>query len=345
MRYADAGVDRARAAEARERIRKLVQSTWNVDLGRFGGFSGAFPFPGDPERLLTATIDGVGTKTILAAQAGRHRGIGVDLVHHCVNDTLAHGASPLFLLDYFGAASLDPELLAEILEGAAEACRAHGIAILGGETAELPGLYEPGRYDFAGCMLGWARRDGWIDGRDLAPGDVLIGLESSGLHTNGYSLARRVLFETAGQGPESVVPGTRMTLGDALLEPHRSYAAALRALGDVRPRALAHITGGGFTENLPRVLPEGLGARLESWPLPPLFEWIRALGDVPMEEMRRVFNLGYGMVVALESGREAEGLRRLEGAGERARVLGRVVPGAGVRFEPPAPAGSSRTIK
>ncbi|HVP37641.1 MAG TPA: phosphoribosylformylglycinamidine cyclo-ligase [Candidatus Saccharimonadales bacterium] len=337
MRYADAGVDRERAARARERIGRLVRSTWPVDLGRFGGFSGAFPFPGDPERLLTATLDGVGTKIRLAVALGRHRGIGADLVNHCVNDTLAHGATPLFLLDYFAAARLEPAVVGEVLEGAAEACRAEGVAILGGETAELPGLYSGGDYDFAGCLVGWVRRADWIDGRDVRAGDAVVGLPSSGLHTNGYSLVRALLAGPGGPRLEDPVPGTATPLGEALLAPHRSYSGAVRALGELRPRALAHITGGGFTENLPRVIPAGLGAELEPWPLPPLFEWIRRAGRLDDAEMRRVFNLGYGLVLVLEAARADAAEARLRAAGEAPRRLGRVVEGEGVRFLEGAP--------
>ncbi|MBI5835756.1 MAG: phosphoribosylformylglycinamidine cyclo-ligase [Candidatus Eisenbacteria bacterium] len=332
MRYADAGVDRARAAAARERIGKLVRSTWPTDLGRFGGFSGAFPFPGDPERLLTATLDGVGTKIKLAIACGRHRGIGEDLVNHCVDDTLANGGTPIFFLDYFAAACLDPEVLAEVLEGAAAACRREGVAILGGETAELPGLYFEGDYDFAGCMVGWARKADWIDGRDVRAGDVALGLPSSGLHTNGYSLARHALLDAGGHTLDEAVPGSGVTLADALLAPHRSYSGAIRALGPLRPRAIAHITGGGFTENVPRVIPDGLGVEFEPWPLPPLFEWIRREGGVDDAEMRRVFNLGYGLVLVFEAARAAEAEAVLRAAGEEPRRIGVVVEGEGARF-------------
>ena len=332
MRYADAGVDRSRAAQARERIGRLVRSTWPEGAGPFGGFSGALPFPGDPERLLTSTLDGVGTKIKLAVALGRHRGIGEDLVNHCIDDTLAHGATPLFFLDYFAAARLDPAVLAEVLEGAAAACRAEGVAILGGETAELPGLYTEPDYDFAGCMVGWVRRDQWIDGAGVRAGDVVLGLPSSGLHTNGYSLARRALLHEAGARLDQPVPGAQVELGEALLAPHRSYAPAMRALGALRPRAIAHITGGGFTENIPRVIPDGLGVELAPWPLPPLFEWIQKAAGVPDDEMRRVFNLGYGFALVFEARRAEEAFELLDRAGEHPRRLGRVAPGAGVRF-------------
>ena len=332
MRYADAGVDRSRAAEARERIGKLVRSTWVPGMEGFGGFSGAFPFPGDPERLLTATLDGVGTKIKIAVAAGRHRGIGEDLVNHCVDDTIAHGAHPMFFLDYFAAAKLDPGVMGEVLEGCAAACRREGVAILGGETAELPGLYTEPDYDFAGCMVGWLKKADWIDGRSLQAGDVVVGLPSSGLHTNGYSLARAALLEKGGHSLDELVPDTSHTLADAFLAPHRSYTPALAALAGLRPRAMAHITGGGFTENLPRIIPEGLGVELEPWPLPPLFEWIRREGEVGPDEMRRVFNLGYGFLMLFEAELAPQAFALLDRAAEEPRVLGRVVPGGGVRF-------------
>ena len=332
MRYAEAGVDRSRAEAARERIGKLVRSTWLEGMEGFGGFSGAYPFPGDPERLLTSTLDGVGTKIKIAVETGRHRGIGEDLVHHCVDDTRVHGATPLFFLDYFAAARLDPDVIAEVLEGCAAACRREGVAILGGETAELPGLYSEPDYDFAGCMVGWARKSDWIDGRLLVPGDVVIGLPSSGLHTNGYTLARAALLGGGKHRLDEVVPGTATPLADALLAPHRSYSPAFKALGELRPRAMVHITGGGFTENIPRILPKGLGVELTPWPLPPLFEWIRREGEVGDDEMRRVFNLGYGFLLLFEKSKAAEALERLERAGETPRRMGQVVAGEGVRF-------------
>ncbi len=332
MRYAEAGVDRSRAEIARERIGRLVAATWTPGTGRFGDFCGAFPFPGDPDRLITATMDGVGTKIKLALQLGRHRGIGEDLVHHCVNDTLAHGATPMFFLDYFAAAKLDPDILAEVLEGASAACVREGVVILGGETAELPGLYFEGDYDLAGCMVGWVRRGDWIDGSALQAGDVVLGLESSGLHTNGYTLARHVFQEHAPRDLSRPLPGESESLGESLLAPHRSYSGAMRALGALRPRAIAHITGGGFTENIPRVMPPGLGVELEAWPLPPLFACLQQDGGVSDAEMRRVFNLGYGLVLCFERARAGEARALLESVGERPRVLGQVTPGEGVRF-------------
>ncbi len=337
MKYADAGVDRSRAMEARERIGKLVRSTWAPGMEGFGGFSGGYAFPGDPGRLLTSTLDGVGTKIKIAVAAGRHRGIGEDLVNHCVDDTLVHGSTPMFFLDYFAAAKLDPDVMVEVLEGAAAACRREGVAILGGETAELPGLYTEPDYDFAGCMVGWVNRADWIDGRSLVPLDVVIGLPSSGLHTNGYSLARAALLGKGGHALDAPVPGSGVALADALLAPHRSYSPALKCLGSLRPRGMAHITGGGFTENLPRILPDGLGVELEPWPLPPLFEWIRRKGEVGDEEMRRVFNLGYGFLMLFEAARAEEAFALLEGAGQQPRRLGRVSAGAGVRFQGGSP--------
>ncbi|TLM81821.1 MAG: phosphoribosylformylglycinamidine cyclo-ligase, partial [Actinobacteria bacterium] len=251
---------------------------------------------------------GVGTKVKLAAQLGRYGSIGADLVNHCINDILVQGARPLFFLDYFASAQIDPEIVATVVGGLAAACREAGVALLGGETAEMPGVYQPGEFDLAGTIVGALDRARMLPHADLQPGDVLIGLRSSGPHTNGYSLIRRVF---AGADLAAYVPELNGSLGDALLAPHRCYLNLLIGLieqPDSPIHALAHLTGGGFIENIPRVLPQGLSARIwrGSWPVPPLFQYIQRQGEIRNEEMHRVFNMGIGMLAVVPRDRAAE---------------------------------------
>jgi phosphoribosylformylglycinamidine cyclo-ligase len=302
LRYADAGVDIDEGNRAVSLIRRTIASTHTAQvLGGIGAFSGLFALePGLPNgRVLASSTDSVGTKVKVAIATGRHRGIGVDLVNHCVNDILCCGAEPLFFLDYYATGKLVPEQLAELIEGIAEACRAAGCALIGGETAEMPGVYALGDYDIAGFIVGSVEASAIIDGSRVRAGDVLLALPSSGLHTNGYSLVRHVVAEHELQWAE-VLPGTDKPLVDLLLEPHRSYLQAireLRALTEIR--AMAHITGGGVIDNVPRVLPDGLAATIErsSWSVPALFNAIQRAGGVHLEEMWRTFNMGVGMVV------------------------------------------------
>ena len=302
LRYADAGVDIDEGNRAVSLIRRTIASTHTAQvLGGIGAFSGLFALePGLPNgRVLASSTDSVGTKVKVAIATGRHRGIGVDLVNHCVNDILCCGAEPLFFLDYYATGKLVPEQLAELIEGIAEACRAAGCALIGGETAEMPGVYALGDYDIAGFIVGSVEASAIIDGSRVRAGDVLLALPSSGLHTNGYSLVRHVVAEHELQWAE-VLPGTDKPLVDLLLEPHRSYLQAireLRALTEIR--AIAHITGGGVIDNVPRVLPDGLAATIErsSWSVPALFNAIQRAGGVHLEEMWRTFNMGVGMVV------------------------------------------------
>jgi len=327
LRYADAGVDIDEGNRAVALIRRTVATTHTPNvLGGIGAFSGLFRFDSarydDP--VLVSSTDSVGTKVKIAIAVNRHRGIGADLVNHCVNDILCCGAVPLFFLDYFATGKLVPELLAELVDGMADACRGAGCALVGGETAEMPGVYALGDYDVAGFIVGAVDRTQIIDGSRVQAGDAIIGLPSSGLHTNGYSLVRHLVASLELRW-SAVLPGTEAPLADLLLEPHRSYLAAvqeLRAGHDVR--ALAHITGGGLIDNVARVLPEGTAAEIDrgSWQVPPLFTALQQTGGVNPEEMWRTFNMGIGMVVILPAA-QAETLSRVDGM--EVRTIGRVV--------------------
>jgi phosphoribosylformylglycinamidine cyclo-ligase len=339
MDYKASGVDIDAGNEVVRRIRSLARGTFTdgvlSDIGSFGGL-----FHLDASRatdsVLVASADGVGTKLRVAFMAGSHRTIGVDLVNHCVNDILVQGAEPLFFLDYLATGRLDPDVAVQIIEGLAAACRQNGCALLGGETAEMPGFYKDGEYDVAGFIVGIVPRDRLIDGTRIVNGDALIGLPSSGLHTNGYSLARRIAFDVAGLDVHSPFPGSDVPLGDALLVPHRSYLQVIRPLLASRAiKGMAHITGGGITENLPRILPSGTHALIDraAWRVPPIFEWLQRAGDVPADDMLRTFNMGIGLIVAVgkeDAGRVVGDLRM---AGEAATVIGSVESGSrGVRY-------------
>ncbi len=304
LRYADAGVDIDEGNRAVALIKKAVASTHTRGvLGGIGAFSGMYALDsgGRSQPVLVSSADGVGTKIKVAIATGRHRGIGADLVNHCVNDILCCGAEPLFFLDYFATGKLRPEHLAEVVEGMAEACREAQCALVGGETAEMPGLYALGDYDLAGFIVGIVDREQIIDGSRVRAGDAVLGLPSNGLHTNGYSLVRHVVTEHDIEYSD-VLPGTDAPLADLLLEPHRSYLAAVRALRDaVDVRALAHITGGGLKENTPRVLPQNLGVEIDrgAWPMPAIFPALQQVGGISPDEMWRTFNMGIGMVVVV----------------------------------------------
>ena len=340
--YARAGVDIDAATDAVDRMKAHIKTTLTPGaLSETGSFGGMFALSAlgplqDP--VLVSSIDGVGTKLKIAFATGRHGTIGKDLVSHCVNDILVQGARPLFFLDYFGTGRLEPEVAAEVVRGLADGCREAGCALLGGETAEMPGLYASGEYDLAGCIVGLVERGKIVDGKSVRPGDVVIGLASDGLHTNGYSLARQALLEDAGMPLDAPVPELgNETLADALLWPHRCYAPAVLPLLALSPppiKAMAHITGGGFVDNIPRVLPEGVGVRidLDAWEVPPLFRLIQSAGGVSDAEMFRVFNMGIGFVLIVAPDEAKETLARLRESGETAYRLGEVVEGAGVEF-------------
>jgi phosphoribosylformylglycinamidine cyclo-ligase len=301
--YSDAGVDIDAATRATDRIKELARTTFNQrtlsEIGSFGGmFDGAFPNLAQP--VLVASADGVGTKLKAAFATGVHNTVGRDLVNHCVNDILVQGARPLFFLDYVATGKLSPEVVASVVEGVANGCRENGCVLLGGETAEMPGFYGDGEYDIAGFIVGVVDRSKIIDGKSIVPGDVLLALPSAGLHTNGYSLARKLFFEVAGYEADTYVPELEMTAGEALLLPHLSYLRPLDGLLDRGVlKGLAHITGGGLLDNIPRILPDGTSVKIEqgSWPVLPMFELFRQLGNVSDREMNRTFNMGIGMVI------------------------------------------------
>jgi phosphoribosylformylglycinamidine cyclo-ligase len=304
--YRAAGVDLAATDRIKGRLASLVEGTFGPEvLGRLGGFGGAFALGDVAEKdpVLVATTDGVGTKVLVAQRAGRHDSIGEDLVHHCVDDLLASFARPLFLLDYIAAGRVEPDVALSIVAGLARGCRANGMALLGGETAEMPDLYETGAYDLAGFAVGIAPRARLEERPPVRAGDLIVGLASTGLHTNGYTLARRIVFERAGHAPEDEVPWGGASWADALLAVHRSYLPEMGPLlDDPALHGIAHVTGGGFAGNVPRVLPPGLAARIDRgrWEPPAIFRWLAEAGEVGDEEMVRVFNMGIGMCLIVD---------------------------------------------
>jgi phosphoribosylformylglycinamidine cyclo-ligase len=299
------------------------------DIGSFGGmFDGAFPNMAKP--VLVASADGVGTKLKIAFMTGVHNTVGRDLVNHCVNDILVQGARPLFFLDYIATGKLSTDVVAGIIEGIAGGCRENGCVLLGGETAEMPGFYHEGEYDIAGFIVGVVDREKVIDGKRISPGDVLLALPSVGLHTNGYSLARKLLFEVAGYTAETELPELGMTAGAALLQPHLSYLRPLQGLLDTGAiKGLAHITGGGLTDNIPRILPEGCGVRIDkgSWPVLPIYELMRKVGNVSEREMYRTFNMGVGMVIVCSRADLDAVAGHLSDVGEKCYEIGVVESG------------------
>ena len=309
--YADAGVSIDNANRAVAKIREFARSTFNertlTEIGAFGGmFSAAFPQMAEP--VLVASADGVGTKLKIAFETGKHDTVGADLVNHCVNDILVQGARPLFFLDYFATGKLDPDVTASVVEGMARACRENGCVLLGGETAEMPDFYPEGEYDLAGFIVGIVDKAKVIDGRAIVPGDIVLGLPSTGLQTNGYSLARKLFFEVGGYKVDTYVDELGMTVGEALLATHSSFLPQIAPLLDKEAdegvripliKCLAHITGGGFIENIPRILPDNVSVEINrgTWPEPPIFGLMQKLGNVDDQEMFRTFNMGIGMVV------------------------------------------------
>ncbi len=330
--YRGAGVDIDSANEARDRIKALVESTFTEGArGRFGGFGGMFRMPAGAEKpVLVASADGVGTKVKVAIESGRNDTVGHDLVNHCTNDILVQGALPLFFLDYVAFGKLVPEVVEAVVRGVAAGCRENGCALLGGETAEMPGLYTPPDYDLAGFIVGSVEEDRIIGSERVLAGDVLVGLASSGLHTNGYSLARRIVKERMRLGVADAFPDEDGSVADVLLRVHRSYLAALRpVLG--RVHAMAHITGGGLPGNLNRALPPDLDAVVDrsSWKVPNLFQVLERAGEVPREEMFRAFNMGVGMVVICARDDAAAVVESSSLAGTPAWLLGEIRPGSG----------------
>jgi phosphoribosylformylglycinamidine cyclo-ligase len=335
MEYKSAGVDIDAGNETVRRIRSLARSTFTPGvLSEIGSFGGLFRLDRDRYRdpVLVSSADGIGTKLKVAFMTGRHDTVGADLVNHCVNDILVQGAEPLFFLDYLATGRLSPSVAEAVVSGVARACRENGCALIGGETAEMPGFYADGEYDIAGFIVGAVDKANVIDGRTIAPGDVLIGLPSAGLHTNGYSLARRVLFDVAGWSAETFVPELQSTVGDALLAPHRSYLPLVRPLLDQGViKGLAHITGGGITENLPRALPDGCAAHVDrrAWTVPPIFDLLQQRGGIAVDEMFRAFNMGIGLVIVCAAGDAERVIITVRGVGEPHAVrLGVVAAGA-----------------
>ncbi len=331
--YADAGVDISSGDRAKERIKYLAQKTFNRNvLGGIGAFGALFRL--DLQRwknpILVSSADGVGTKLKVAFELGLHNTVGADLVNHCVNDIAVEGATPLFFLDYLATGKLNPEVTESVVTGLADACRANGCALIGGETAQMPGFYSDGEYDLAGFIVGAVDRDKMITGAGIKAGDVLIGLPSTGLHTNGYSLARKLLFEVAGYKPTQYVTAIREKAGAALMKVHRSYLHVIQKLVTAgMTTGMAHITGGGITENLPRILPKSTAAQIEigSWPVLPIFEHLRTLGQVPQDEMMRTFNMGIGLIAAIPAAKFTRAKNLLDRAEEKFYVIGRVVKG------------------
>jgi phosphoribosylformylglycinamidine cyclo-ligase len=339
--YARAGVDIDAQEAGLARVKKLARGTFTPGvLTEIGSFGGLFrpELAGMAEPVLVASADGVGTKLVVARLAGDYSSVGRDLVNHCVNDILVQGAEPLFFMDYLGAGVLEPERMVELVGGVADGCRENGCALLGGETAEMPGFYQPGDYELVGFIVGLVDRPRVLDGSRVSAGDVLVALPSSGLHTNGYSLARKVVFDQAGLKVGDKAPWEpKRTVGEVLLEPHLSYLKPVRPLlGHAALHGMAHITGGGITDNLPRILPSGVHAliRVGSWPLPELFHFLQERGEVDAEEMFRVFNMGVGMILAVAPSGLAEILALLRSVGQRSFVIGTLQPGgSGVVYD------------
>ena len=334
--YEAAGVSIERGDRAVALMRAALEATHGPEVvGAAGGFAGLYALSGMDDPVLAFTIDGVGTKTVVAREVGRYDALGTDIVNHCANDVLATGARPLVFLDYAASGRLDPEAIAGLVRGAAEACREIGVTLIGGETAEMPGMYGEGDLEVVGCCVGVGERAEVVTGEGVRVGDAVIGLPSSGLHTNGYTLARKVV-EDAGISYSDTPEGLGRTVGEAYLEPHRAYVRELGALREVvEVRGMAHVTGGGLPGNLPRALGgAGFGARLDAsaWEEPAVFDLIRKLGNVPEEEMRRVFNLGVGFCVVVREGDAEQALAAVHNTGCGAWCIGGVVERGGVRF-------------
>jgi phosphoribosylformylglycinamidine cyclo-ligase len=327
--YAQAGVDVDLGNLVKRRIQSRVKSTHGPEvLGKIGGFGGLFApnFSGMREPVLVASVDGVGTKLKIAFAMGRHDTVGADLVNHCVNDIAVLGARPLFFLDYIGAERLEPRVFDQLLSGFTKACRAAGCALIGGETAQMPGMYRKGEYDLAGCIVGAVDRSRMIDGSKIKPGDIILGLRSNGLHTNGYSLARKILFDEMHLKPASKIKGLKHSLGAQLLRVHQNYQPLLAKIPSGMIHGLAHITGGGLIDNLPRVLPGTCDAVIDakSWRVPAIFEFLQQHGKVDRMEMYQVFNMGIGMVAIVAEKNVEKAMSTL-----KARRIGRIERGGG----------------
>ena len=333
MSYADAGVDITSGDRTKQRIKMLARKTFNKHvLSEIGGFGGLFALDLErfPAPVLVSSADGVGTKLKVAFDLNIHHTVGQDLVNHCVNDIAVQGATPLFFLDYLATGKLDDSTVETVVQGLSEACRANGCALIGGETAQMPGFYADGEYDLAGTIIGVVNRDKIITGEKIEIGDVLIGLPSNGLHTNGYSLARKLLFEVAKYGADQYVNDLKDKTGAALMRTHRSYLSIIKKLcaADL-VNGMAHITGGGITDNLPRILAKGMGALVDraTWQPPPLFEHLQQLGAIEPEEMLRTFNMGIGLICVVPAEKVKKAKAVLNRANERHHIIGRIVRG------------------
>ncbi|MGA7617012.1 MAG: phosphoribosylformylglycinamidine cyclo-ligase [Thermoanaerobaculia bacterium] len=349
--YREAGVDIDAQDEALREVRRVIRDTYkeNVlsELGSFGGLYRA-DFGTAEKPILVSSTDGVGTKLAVAHAMNVHDTVGYDLVCHCVNDILVQGAKPLFFLDYFATGRLRPAVMVDVVRGMARACRENGAALIGGETAEMPGFYPEGTYDIAGFIVGVVDEKNLIDGKKVRQGDVILGLPSAGLHTNGYSLARQILIDRLGHDYQTIVPEIGGKVGEVLLAPHLSYLSPLLPLVEEQTiHALAHITGGGLTDNVPRVLPDDCNARIKagSWDVPPLFRYLFEKGNVEIEEMFRVFNMGIGMVMILDPEKVSGVIRRLDSLRQKYYFIGNVVKGNGVVEYDFPPAGFASWIQ
>jgi len=328
--YARAGVDVDLGNRLKRQIQSLVKQTHGPQvLSKIGGFGGLFRanFPGMREPVLVASIDGVGTKLKIAFALNKHDTVGADLVNHCVNDIAVLGASPLFFLDYIGCGKLEPRVFQQLLRGFSRACRSARCALLGGETAQMPGMYRNGEYDLAGCIIGVVDRGNTIDGKKIRPGDVILGLESNGLHTNGYSLAREILFGKMNLKIDSRLPGSATAVGKELLRVHKNYQPRLAKISTGMINGLAHITGGGLIDNLPRILPANCDAVVETrkWHAPRIFQILQQNGNIDLHEMYQVFNMGIGMVAVVSERHAGRAMRILE-----AKRIGQIVRGTGI---------------
>jgi phosphoribosylformylglycinamidine cyclo-ligase len=331
--YADAGVNIDTANRTKQRIRYLAHKTFTKGvLSEIGGFGGLFSIDKakyiDP--VLVSSVDGVGTKLKLAFEMNVHHTIGADLVNHCVNDIAVQGAAPMFFMDYIATGKLNPGVAEKVVEGLADACKHNGCALIGGETAEMPGFYPEGEYDLAGFIVGVVEREKIITGKNVEPGDIVLGLPSTGLHTNGYSLARKLLFEVAKYEPETYVNEIKGKVGNELMKTHRSYWSIVKKMVNAEcVSAMAHITGGGITENLPRVLPKGTAAQIsyDSWPVLPIFTHMQKLGNVPQDDMMRTFNMGLGMLLVIPAKKFKKAESVLDRAGEKYYTVGRIAKG------------------
>ncbi|HLJ28280.1 MAG TPA: phosphoribosylformylglycinamidine cyclo-ligase [Candidatus Angelobacter sp.] len=331
--YADSGVDIDRADRAKQRIKYLAHRTFTRGvIGEIGGFGGLFAIDKKKYRdpVLVSSVDGVGTKLKVAFMMKLHHTVGADLVNHCINDIAVQGATPLFFMDYLATGVLDPTVVEKVVEGIAEACRHNDCALIGGETAQMPGFYPNGEYDLAGFVVGIVDRNKIITGEAVEAGDVLVGLPSNGLHTNGYSLARKLFFEIGHYTPETYVNELRNKVGSELMRTHKSYWPLVRRLVSAGlVHAMAHITGGGITDNLPRVLPKGMAAAVQmgTWPVLPVFAHLQNIGNVPQDEMLRTFNMGIGMVLVVPAKKYKRVETLIEKCGEKSYLIGRIVKG------------------